>query len=72
MASESLRVIGPTGFFLSGVRLINRVVFCQQIMKDCWINAGAEEEELKPFIQPDLDIRDQARIGRVGQLTLGR
>eukprot|EP00066_Takifugu_rubripes_P020872 XP_011610138.1 PREDICTED: MAP/microtubule affinity-regulating kinase 3-like isoform X1 [Takifugu rubripes] len=34
----------------------------EQIMKDRWINTGSEEEELKPFIQPDLDIRDQARI----------
>uniref|UniRef100_H3C2Q7 MAP/microtubule affinity-regulating kinase 3 n=1 Tax=Tetraodon nigroviridis TaxID=99883 RepID=H3C2Q7_TETNG len=34
----------------------------EQIMKDRWINAGSEEEELKPFIQPDLDIGDQARI----------
>lgn len=67
-------MIGPTGFFLSGVHVINQVVdvFGQQIMKDRWINAGTEEEELKPFIQPDLDIRDQARIGRVGQLSLGR
>lgn len=40
----------------------------QQIMKDRWINTGSEEEELKPFIQPDLDIRDQARIGAIGQL----
>lgn len=37
-------------------------------MKDRWINTGSEEEELKPFIQPDLDIKDQARIGAVGQL----
>lgn len=42
----------------------------QQIMKDRWINAGSEEEELKPFIQPDLDIGDQARIGTVGSLCL--
>lgn len=52
--------------------MINQVIDCftifQQIMKDRWINTGCEEEELKPFIQPDLDIRDQARIGAVGQL----
>lgn len=44
------------------------LILFQQIMKDRWINAGSEVEELKPFIQPDLDIRDQARIGRAGLL----
>ncbi|XP_056150029.1 MAP/microtubule affinity-regulating kinase 3-like isoform X2 [Lampris incognitus] len=34
----------------------------EQIMKDRWINAGCEDEELKPFIQPELDISDQKRI----------
>lgn len=32
-------------------------------MKDRWINTGSDEEELKPFIEPQLDIRDQTRIG---------
>lgn len=32
-------------------------------MKDRWINTGSDEEELKPFMEPELDIRDQARIG---------
>lgn len=35
----------------------------QQIMKDRWINAGHEEDELKPFVEPELDISDQKRIG---------
>ncbi|XP_064195488.1 MAP/microtubule affinity-regulating kinase 3-like isoform X3 [Anguilla rostrata] len=34
----------------------------EQIMKDRWINAGCEEEELRPFIEPELDITDQKRI----------
>ncbi|XP_015205834.1 MAP/microtubule affinity-regulating kinase 3a isoform X18 [Lepisosteus oculatus] len=34
----------------------------EQIMKDRWINAGSEEDELKPFVEPDLDISDQKRI----------
>ncbi|XP_030070010.1 MAP/microtubule affinity-regulating kinase 3 isoform X3 [Microcaecilia unicolor] len=34
----------------------------EQIMKDRWINAGYEEDELKPFVEPDLDISDQKRI----------
>lgn len=34
----------------------------EQIMKDRWINAGHEEEELKPFVEPELDIADLKRI----------
>lgn len=34
----------------------------EQIMKDRWINTGFDEEALKPFIEPELDIRDQNRI----------
>ncbi|XP_066533848.1 MAP/microtubule affinity-regulating kinase 3 isoform X2 [Hoplias malabaricus] len=34
----------------------------EQIMKDRWINAGFEEDELKPFVEPELDISDQKRI----------
>ncbi|XP_030337126.1 MAP/microtubule affinity-regulating kinase 3 isoform X13 [Strigops habroptila] len=34
----------------------------EQIMKDRWINAGHEEDELKPFFEPELDISDQKRI----------
>uniref|UniRef100_A0A6Q2WTX8 non-specific serine/threonine protein kinase n=1 Tax=Esox lucius TaxID=8010 RepID=A0A6Q2WTX8_ESOLU len=34
----------------------------EQIMKDRWINAGCEEDELKPFVEPETDITDQKRI----------
>ncbi|XP_073348624.1 MAP/microtubule affinity-regulating kinase 3-like isoform X3 [Pagrus major] len=34
----------------------------EQIMKERWINTGSDEDELKPFIEPELDIRDQKRI----------
>ncbi|KAF7643243.1 hypothetical protein LDENG_00242870, partial [Lucifuga dentata] len=34
----------------------------EQIMKDRWINADCDEDELKPFSEPELDIRDQKRI----------
>ncbi|XP_034169535.1 MAP/microtubule affinity-regulating kinase 3 isoform X6 [Pangasianodon hypophthalmus] len=34
----------------------------EQIMKDRWINSGFEEDELKPFVEPELDISDQKRI----------
>ncbi|XP_027857489.1 MAP/microtubule affinity-regulating kinase 3-like isoform X25 [Xiphophorus couchianus] len=34
----------------------------EQIMKDRWINSGFEEDELKPYTEPELDITDQKRI----------
>ncbi|XP_078516366.1 MAP/microtubule affinity-regulating kinase 3 isoform X2 [Lissotriton helveticus] len=34
----------------------------EQIMKDRWINSGYEDDELKPFVEPQLDIADQKRI----------
>uniref|UniRef100_A0AAZ3QXM3 non-specific serine/threonine protein kinase n=1 Tax=Oncorhynchus tshawytscha TaxID=74940 RepID=A0AAZ3QXM3_ONCTS len=34
----------------------------EQIMKDRWINAGCEEDEMKPFVEPETDITDQKRI----------
>ncbi|XP_076022157.1 MAP/microtubule affinity-regulating kinase 3a isoform X9 [Genypterus blacodes] len=34
----------------------------EQIMKDRWINAGFDDDELKPYIEPELDITDQKRI----------
>lgn len=33
-------------------------------MKDRWINTGFDEEELKPYTEPELDITDQKRIGQ--------
>ncbi|XP_060781820.1 MAP/microtubule affinity-regulating kinase 3a isoform X3 [Neoarius graeffei] len=34
----------------------------EQIMKDRWINSGSEEDELKPYIEPEADICDGKRI----------
>ncbi|XP_064411664.1 serine/threonine-protein kinase MARK1 isoform X3 [Latimeria chalumnae] len=34
----------------------------EQIMKDRWMNVGYEEEELKPYIEPELDFNDAKRI----------
>ncbi|XP_072217873.1 MAP/microtubule affinity-regulating kinase 3-like [Leuresthes tenuis] len=34
----------------------------EQIMKDRWINIGNDEEDLKPFVEPEVDIGDQSRI----------
>ncbi|XP_070781401.1 MAP/microtubule affinity-regulating kinase 3-like isoform X7 [Enoplosus armatus] len=44
----------------------------EQIMKDRWINAGSDEEALKPFIEPELDIRDQKRIDMMVGLGYSR
>lgn len=37
----------------------------QNIMKDKWMNMGYEEEELKPYLEPEPDYKDQKRIGRL-------
>ncbi|XP_061083710.1 serine/threonine-protein kinase MARK1 isoform X2 [Conger conger] len=34
----------------------------EQIMKDRWMNVGHEEEELKPYIEPEPDFSDNKRI----------
>ncbi|KAL0963170.1 hypothetical protein UPYG_G00350650 [Umbra pygmaea] len=43
-----------------------------QIMKDRWINAGCEEDELKPFVEPEMDITDQKRIDIMVGMGYGR
>lgn len=32
-------------------------------MKDRWMNVGHEEEELKPYTEPEPDFNDTKRIG---------
>ncbi|XP_051533791.1 serine/threonine-protein kinase MARK2-like isoform X4 [Myxocyprinus asiaticus] len=36
----------------------------QQIMKDRWMNVGHEDDELKPFIEPQPDYKDPKRTGQ--------
>ncbi|XP_009293784.1 serine/threonine-protein kinase MARK2 isoform X40 [Danio rerio] len=36
----------------------------QQIMKDRWMNVGHEDEELKPYIEPQPDYKDPKRTGQ--------
>ncbi|XP_036444281.1 serine/threonine-protein kinase MARK2 isoform X10 [Colossoma macropomum] len=36
----------------------------QQIMKDRWMNVGYEEEELKPYVEPQPDYKDPKRTGQ--------
>lgn len=35
----------------------------QQIMKDRWMNVAFEDEELKPYIEPQPDYKDPKRTG---------
>lgn len=32
-------------------------------MKDKWMNLGYEDDELKPYLEPEPDYRDHKRIG---------
>ena len=34
----------------------------QGVMKDRWMNIGFEDDELKPYMEPQADLNDQARI----------
>ncbi|XP_047243517.1 MAP/microtubule affinity-regulating kinase 3-like isoform X3 [Girardinichthys multiradiatus] len=43
----------------------------EQIMKDRWINGG-DEEGLVPYVEPELDIRDQSRIDLMVQMGYSR
>ncbi|XP_056586224.1 serine/threonine-protein kinase MARK2 isoform X8 [Triplophysa dalaica] len=36
----------------------------QQIMKDKWMNVGHDDEELKPYIEPQPDYKDPKRTGQ--------
>ncbi|XP_052444655.1 serine/threonine-protein kinase MARK2 isoform X13 [Carassius gibelio] len=36
----------------------------EQIMKDRWMNVGHEDEELKPYIEPQPDYKDPKRTGQ--------
>lgn len=46
--------------------IINCLCCVQQaIMKDKWMNVGFEDDELKPFIEPDSNMNDAVRIGKL-------
>jgi len=32
-------------------------------MKDKWMNLGCEEDELKPYVEPEQDFKEPKRIG---------
>ncbi|KAG9346471.1 hypothetical protein JZ751_006782, partial [Albula glossodonta] len=43
----------------------------QQIMKDRWMNVGHEDEELKPYVEPQPDYKDPMRTGQPPSSTRG-
>lgn len=34
-------------------------------MKDKWMNLGCEEDELKPYVEPEQDFKEPKRIGNL-------
>ncbi|OQV23675.1 MAP/microtubule affinity-regulating kinase 3 [Hypsibius exemplaris] len=44
----------------------------EQIMKDRWMNIGYEDDELKPFIEPETDFGDTERISKLMQMGYSR
>jgi len=39
-------------------------------MKDKWMNMGYEDDELKPFSEPEPDFNDPRRIGKSLQIAI--
>lgn len=35
----------------------------ESIMRDKWMNTGYEEDELRPYVEPQQDYKDHKRIG---------
>uniref|UniRef100_A0A914X435 non-specific serine/threonine protein kinase n=2 Tax=Plectus sambesii TaxID=2011161 RepID=A0A914X435_9BILA len=44
----------------------------EAIMKDRWMNIGYEEDELKPFIEPQKDLKNEGRIVKLVQIGYSR
>lgn len=42
----------------------------ETIMRDRWMNAGYEEDELRPYSEPQQDFKDHKRIGLYSFRTL--
>jgi hypothetical protein len=40
----------------------------QTIMKDRWMNIAYEDDELRPFVEPEPDLSDPKRIGKPDSL----
>lgn len=71
----SLEVNGDISNFQSHVPNITRtgqasilfflVLLFQTIMKDKWMNMGYEDDDLKPYIEPEPEYNDLRRIGKL-------
>ena len=46
--------------------------FAQNIMKDKWMNISYEDDELKPYIEPESDLAEQRRIDILSSMGYGR
>ncbi|KAM3718056.1 Serine/threonine-protein kinase [Dirofilaria immitis] len=44
----------------------------ETIMKDRWMNIGYEDDELKPYVEPPKDLRDENRIAIIQQMGYNR
>jgi len=50
--------------------IVNTRFLFKGIMKDKWMNMSYEEEELKPFIEPVMDLSDEKRIEMLVRIFL--
>lgn len=39
-------------------------------MKDKWMNTGYEDDELKPYLEPEPDYKDHKRIGESASMYI--
>ncbi|KAL3984725.1 Protein kinase domain family protein [Acanthocheilonema viteae] len=44
----------------------------EAIMKDRWMNIGYEDDELKPYVEPAKDVKDENRIAVIQQMGYSR
>ncbi|EJD73944.1 CAMK/CAMKL/MARK protein kinase, partial [Loa loa] len=44
----------------------------ETIMKDRWMNIGYEDDELKPYVEPPKDVKDENRIAVIQQMGYSR
>uniref|UniRef100_A0A0N5A9Z7 Serine/threonine-protein kinase par-1 n=1 Tax=Syphacia muris TaxID=451379 RepID=A0A0N5A9Z7_9BILA len=44
----------------------------ENIMKDRWMNIGYEDDELKPFLEPKRDLKDENRLNKMQQMGFNR
>lgn len=56
---------GAAGFHIAPLNVNCSSAYTQQqIMKDRWMNVGHDDEELKPYIEPQPDYKDPKRTGQ--------